>query len=297
MKILPILLLFLGIFIHSQTLSTQLDKRKLSLGEPATYTLRIEGLNSQNISIPQKNELLPFHFEVIRDSISQSSDIYERIIEFSILEEGNFKIPSYDIKVGEKNLKTISYDIEVINSSQKGEQIHDIMKNKGIKLSLTDYWLLYKNFILAGILIIAATLAILYFIRYSKAKHSSPAQITNTTLKRLDTLRKKKYIQNNDFRSFYVELIEITRDFLTKQYRIPANILLTDDSIFLMKKINSIPTETEQLLEQIFFRGDAAKFAKAYPEQEQMLIDLNDLTHIVKKSISDIEFENLRKEV
>ncbi len=297
MKILPFLLLFLGIFIHSQTLSTQLDKRKLSLGEPATYTLRIEGLNSQNISIPQKNKLLPFHFEVIRDSISQSSDIYVRIIEFSILEEGNFKIPSYDIKVGEKNLKTISYDIEVINSSQKGEQIHDIMKNKGIKLSLTDYWLLYKNFILAGILIIAATLAILYFIRYSKAKHSSPAQITNTTLKRLDTLRKKKFIENSDFRSFYVDLIDITRDFLTRQYRIPANILLTDDLIFLMKKINSIPTETEQLLEQIFFRGDAAKFAKAYPEQEQMLIDLNDLTHIVKKSISDIEFENLRKEV
>ena len=64
---------------------------------------------------------------------------------------------------------------------------------------------------------------------------------------------------------FYVELIDITRAFLVKQYHIPADVLLTDDLIDVMKHTNKISPENEKIVEEVFLRGDLVKFAKAIP--------------------------------
>ena len=96
---------------------------------------------------------------------------------------------------------------------------------------------------------------------------------------------------------FYVELIDITRSFLAKQYQIPAEVLLTDDLVDLMKKNNSISKENEETIEEIFLRGDLAKFAKTIPTQELMENDFNRILNFVKHSYQDIEVEKLRENV
>ena len=286
-----------GIMVFSQTLYSHLDKKKIGLGEPAVYKITIENLQGKPVMIPAKNELLPFHFEVIKDSINQELDLYVRTIEFTVFEEGTFGIPQFDIKVGDKVESTVPYSIEVVNPAQKEDQINDIMNNKEVQLNVQDYWEQYKWYILGIIGLIAAIIAAIWLIKYAKNKKSSPAITTNITLKKLEALKKKQYIENGDYRSFYVELLDISRGFLTTQYHFPANVLLTDDLIEYMKSNNVISQENETIIEEVFSRGDMVKFAKIFPDTATMEKDFEGIKKVVKNSIKDLEFENLRKDV
>lgn len=286
-----ILTSFLG---FSQTLSSNLDKTTLALGEVAIFKIQILDLNGKDVQIAARNELLPFHFEMVNDSIAVQKDIYLRSVKFAVFQEGKFTIPEIEVKVGDKILKTIPYEVEVINTAKKGDQINDIMKNKEVRLDAKDYWELYKFYILLALLIIAIIVLIIGIVKYGRKRKSSPAVTTNQTLKDLEKLKKKNYIENENFRAFYVELIEISRAFITKQYQIPADVLLTDDLITYMKSTNAISQENEKIVEDIFLRGDLVKFAKTIPNQEIMSKDFADIRDFVKRSTKDVEAENLR---
>lgn len=286
-----ILLSFLG---FSQTLSSNLDKTTLALGEVAVFKIQILDLNGKDVQIAARNELLPFHFEMVNDSIAVQKDIYLRSVKFAVFQEGKFTIPEIEVKVGDKILKTIPYEVEVINTAKKGDQINDIMKNKEVRLDVKDYWELYKFYVLLALLIIAIIVLIIGIVKYGRKRKSSPAVTTNQTLKDLEKLRKKNYIEDENFRAFYVELIEISRAFITKQYQIPADVLLTDDLITYMKSTNAISQENEKIVEDIFLRGDLVKFAKTIPNQEIMSKDFSEIRDFVKRSTKDVEAENLR---
>lgn len=281
----------------SQILSSSIEKKTIALGEVNHIVITINNLQNEKVSAGPENELLPFHFEEIKDSIAQTPDVYYRRIEFAIFDEGKFTIPELEFKVGGKVLKTIPYEVDVINTAQKTDQINDIMNNKGVKLDVTDYWKLYKFYILAGIVLIALIIAIIMFVRYGRKPKDSPVVATNQTLRELDSLKKKKYVESGNYRSFYVELIDISRKFIARQYRLPADVLLTDDLIDLIRKNNTISQENERVVEDVFMRGDLVKFAKTFPDQQTMEKDFADIRNFVKRSSKDLEFENLRKDV
>ncbi|WP_442891746.1 BatD family protein [Chryseobacterium sp. MMO-72] len=282
--------------VFSQILSSSVEKKTIALGEVNHIVITINNLNNEKVSAARENELLPFHFEEIKDSIAQTQDVYYRRIEFAVFDEGKFTIPELEFKVNGKILKTIPYEIDVINTAQKTDQINDIMNNKEVKLEATDYWELYKFYILAAIAVICLIIAIIMFIKYGRKPKDSPVVATNQTLKELDSLKKKKYVENGNYRSFYVELIDISRKFIAKQYRVPADVLLTDDLIDVMKKNNTISQENEKIVEDVFLRGDLVKFAKTFPDQATMEKDFADIRDFVKRSSKDLEFENLRKD-
>lgn len=281
----------------SQILSSNVEKTTIALGETNHLVIKIDNLHDEQVSSAAKNELLPFHFEETKDSIGQNANSYERKIEFAVFEEGKFTIPELEFKVGGKILKTIPYEIEVINTAQKADQINDIMRNKEVKLEAKDYWELYKFYILAALAVIALIIAVIMIAKWGRKGKSSPVVATNQTLKELDSLKKKKYIEGGNFRSFYVELIEISRNFISKQYHLPADVLLTDDLIEVMKKNNTISQDNEKIIEEVFLRGDLVKFAKTFPDQEMMEKDFAGIRDFVKRSSKDLEFENLRKDV
>jgi IS1 family transposase len=295
-KIFLLLSFFICVNSFAQLLSSKLEKTTLALGEVDHLVIKIDDLKSQAVITAPKDELLPFHFEEISDSVSINANTYERKIEFAVYEVGVFKIPELEFKVGDKLLKTIPYEIEVINTAMKEDQINDIMSNKEVDLEATDYWQLYKFYILAAIAFICLIFAIVMFVKYGRKSKASPVVATNQTLKELDLLKKKKYIEDGDYRSFYVELIDISRKFITKQYRIPADILLTDDLIVLMKENNTISQENEKIIEEVFLRGDLVKFAKTFPDEKLMEKDLAEIRDFVQRSSKDLEFENLRKD-
>lgn len=293
-KIFFIIFSVLSISVLAQTLGSKLDKSTLALGEVGVFRVTISNLQGKDVVSAPKNELLPFHFEEIKDSISKQADHYDRLIEFAVFEEGKYTIPALDFKIDGKIFQTIPYEVEVINTAQKGDQINDIMKNKEVKLEVNDYWQLYKFYILGVLIVLAIIFAIYQFIRYGKRRKSSPIMMTNQTLKDLENLRKKKFMENGDYRSFYIELIDISRTFITKQYQIPADVLLTDDLIDVMKLNNTISPQNETIVENIFLRGDLVKFAKTFPDQPMMEKDFEDIKSFVRSSSKDLEMDQLR---
>lgn len=297
MKKIAFIFIFFSAFLHAQTLYSTLDKKTLTLGEPAVYKIRIDNLGNKDVVAAPKNELLPFHFEEIKDSTAKKENTYERIIEFAVFEEGKFTIPAFEIKIGGVVQKTIPYEVEVVNTAKKGDKISDIMGNRKIKLEARDYWEMYKWYVLGFLILLALIFVIWQVIKYGRKRKSAPVVLTNQTLKELDALKKKKYIEHGDSRSFYVELIDISRRFLTNQYHIPADVLLTDDLVEYLKKNQTISQESEKTLEDIFFRGDMVKFAKTFPDQPTMQNDFDAVRELVKRSSKDLEFEKLRKDV
>ena len=268
--ILALMFLLFSVLGFSQTLSTQVEKQKVGLGEVDSYILKIDDLQGRRVHISPKNKLLPYHFEVLSDSIEVTKDTYERVVRFQIFEEGTFKIPAIEVIVGDESLMTIPYEIHAENTAHQNEEINDIMA-------------------------IGVVILVVYFIKYGKKQLSEPVRNTNITLKKLEALGSKNYIKQEDFRAFYVELLDILRDFLIRQYQIPADVLLTDDLIDFMKESSSISNENEVVISSIFQRGDRVKFAKIYPNSTTMQNDFDDTKRIVKNSVKDIEFENLRK--
>ena len=293
-KIVLVLFSLFNAFLFSQTLGSKLEKKTLALGEVGIFRVSISDLQGKEVLSSPKNELLPFHFEEIKDSTTTQPDYYERIIEFAVFEEGNFKIPELDFRIGGKMYNTIPYEVEVVNTAQKGDPLNDIMKNKEVNLQITDYWQMYKWYILAALVVLSLIFIIYQIIKYGKKRKNYPQKMTNQTLKDLELLKKKKYMENGDYRSFYVELIDIARNFMTKQYDIPADVLLTDDLIGVMKTNNTISPENEKIIEEIFLRGDLVKFAKTFPDQTMMSSDFEDMKGFVKRSSKDLEAEELR---
>ena len=286
----------LSVLAFAQTLSSNLSKDKIALGEKVTFRVSVNNLKGRDVISMPKNELLPFHFEETKDDITKTFDNYSRTIEFQIFDEGKYTIPPLEFSINGEVLKTIPYEITVYNPVNADEQISDIMNNKQVELGWKDYWEMYKWYVLGAFIVIALLFVFLGMFKngvFGKNNKEKPS--IHKTLLDLKNLEKKKYAENGNFRMFYVELIDITRDFLTKQYRIPADVLLTDDLIDLMKKTNRISTENEKVVEEIFLRGDLVKFAKTFPTKELMQKDFGEIYDFVERSTVDIEAEHLRE--
>lgn len=285
-----------SVLAFSQTLSSNLSKDKIALGEKVTFRVSVNNLKGRDVISMPKNELLPFHFEETKDDISKTFDNYSRTIEFQIFDEGKYTIPPLEFSINGEVLKTIPYEITVYNPVNADEQISDIMNNKQVELGWKDYWEMYKWYVLGTFIVIALLFVFLGMFKngvFGKNNKEKPS--IHKTLLDLKNLEKKKYAENGNFRMFYVELIDITREFLTKQYRIPADVLLTDDLIDLMKHTNKISTENEKIVEEIFLRGDLVKFAKTFPTKELMQKDFGEIYDFVERSTVDIEGEHLRE--
>ena len=276
------LLFFFGTtFGFAQQLSTSLDKQKIELGETAVFKVKIENLNQKNVISAPKNGLLPFSFEETKDSISENPDRYERVIEFTIYEEGKHNIPALEFKIGEEIHRTTPYEIEVTNPTQQGEEINDIMPNEEVKLSLSDYWEMYKNYFFGGLVILGILGFVFLFIFNRKVKNLRVENPALKTLKKLEQLKNKNLIEKNEYRLFYVELIEICRGYLADNKHIPADILLTEDLIDLMKSKHYISDEEIEVFEKVLTRGDLVKFAKTIPEKNTIESDFDSIKNII----------------
>lgn len=295
-SLLFFLYLGLGIF-SSQILGSRVEKEKMEVGEVNTYRIFVSGTNGKKIIIPPAKQWLPFHFEVVSDSLINENNATERVVTFTILDEGTFTLPPISVITGDREQKTLSYEISVMNPATGQEKMEDNVLPKDVKLSWNDYWQMYKWYVLAGLLLIALIFLIIFFIKYFKRQKSSPKRESNAALRELSALKKKKYIENKEYRAFYVELIDIARAYMAKRYHLPAEILLTDDLIEYIKSRQVFPLERTGALSQLLLRGDAVKFAKQQTTQEEMELDFLTVEKMIKAGGQSAEEEHYRTEV
>lgn len=294
-KIKIVLLLLLVAFGFSQTLSSNLSKDKLALGEKAVLRISISQLKGKSVIAQPKNKLLPFHFEELKDETTKSASLYTRTVEFQVFEEGTFQIPALEFSVNGEILKTVPYEVMVFNPVNAEDKPNDIMNNKQVDLGFVDYWEVYKFYILTAIAIFVCLFLFLQFFKHGMFRRKSNEELMlHKTLIALKNLEQKQYPEKGNFRMFYVELIDITRAFITQHYRIAADVLLTDDLIEILKRSHNIPIENEKIIEEVFLRGDLVKFAKIFPDKSLMKEDFQKIYEWIEHSTHSIETEHLR---
>lgn len=261
-------------FSIAQTLSSSLSKQKIDLGEIITMKISVQNLQGKEVISAPQNGLLPFGFEEYSDDIQQDKEQYIRTITFTILDEGKHHIPALEFKIGDEIQRTIPYEIEVINPALKNDEIKDIMPNQEIELGWADYWGLYRGYILGFLGILGSIFLVILWKKGKKyQKKDTLENPEHWALAEIAILEQKHFIENEEFRLFYIELLEIIRRFLAKKHHIPAHILLTDDLLNSLKS-TEIAEINQKMLGEIFMRGDLAKFAKITPNREIMELDL-----------------------
>lgn len=283
-KGLLLLFLLFSLFAQAQILGSRVDKPDVEVGEPNMYRIFVTGTGDKKIAVPDPKTFLPYHFEILSDSVHTQKDTYERIIKFAVMEEGTFTIPEITVQTGDKAQKTVSYELKVRNNASATDSPADNILPDEVSLGWGDYWELYKFYILGALSALALLIAIIFIAKYIRAERSEPKRALNSALKELSQLKKKKYLEKGDYRSYYVELIDLTRNYLTKRFSVPADVLLTDDLIVFLRNKQILTEETTAKLSAVLVRGDQVKFAKIYPNTETAEKDYQTVKTMLKET-------------
>ncbi|MBT7383237.1 MAG: hypothetical protein HN822_01235, partial [Cryomorphaceae bacterium] len=204
-------------------ISSSIDTIQVKIGQEIKFNIDIYSKNKYNIRFDENPNFIPF--EVLKsypsDTVIESSNISKKysLINF---EPGEYWIPPQKIYFNQSikfsdSLRVIINDVEVDTIKQNLFDIKPIIPVK------RNYQKLINSLII-GFLILTLIYIILRFRLFNKKKSSldemrSLYQIAIDKLGDLDNLAPNSQIE---FKEYYTILIDIFRDYLESQVKIPA---------------------------------------------------------------------------
>jgi hypothetical protein len=135
-------------------------------------------------------------------------------------------------------------------------------------------WKDYIWYIILGALIVLAIFAIVYYIRESRKKPAAPLPPRpketpyETAIKALRKMEEEKAWQNGEIKQYYTALTDILREYIERQFQVPAMELTTDELLQNIKPV-TILNQQKDTLRAVLTTADLVKFAKMHPGQEE----------------------------
>ncbi len=261
-------------------ISTTIDTTQVKIGQEINFNIDISSKNKYNIRFDENPNFMPF--EVLKsypsDTIIESSKISKKysLINF---EPGEYWIPPQKIYFNQSlkfsdSLLVIVNDVEVDTIKQNLFDIKPIIPVK------RNYQRIITNSII-GFLILTLIYIVLRFRLFSKKNSSlnemkSLYQIAIEKLGDLDNLSPNSQIE---FKEYYTILIDIFREYLESQVKIPAMESTSRELIVrinMLKDSGNYDFELKQIneLESLFTKSDLIKFAKSLPTKNDINIDI-----------------------
>jgi len=268
------------------SVSLNVAKNKIEIGEPLEVTLSIEYPISYNI----KKIVLP----LITDSAKLGKDIeiWETQTPFDTLLENNkgefikhyeqhFTIATFKKGIIDLNPIYALFDNDTVISNAliittEVAELEENAQLKNIKpliedpftiwekiwLGILEYWL----FILLAVLIPLVTL-IVYLIlknRPEKVEVKEIIALNIRVLGKLDKIEQEKLWQNNKTKAYYSEVTNVVRQYLSERYQI-STFEKTSSEILNQLKLKPISRDQFVQLERLLRLADLVKFAKTAP--------------------------------
>ncbi len=289
-RLLPAFLLA-GFFSHSQVLiKTSVEKDKILVGEPVKVTVEARMPLGQTLSWFML-DTIP-HFEWMDKGMPVETDgIDGKIVQhsFTIIgyDTGYWTIPQFTIKVVNKNYTTdtVGLRVDYEPGFNPEENYRDIKETEEVTIENENKleWLYYAG---AGLIL----LLLLYLLFRNKsakeaAKNIVPLTPFNEALQSLAALRNEKPAAAEEVKLFYTKLNDILRNFLAKQFRIPA-LEETNDEVIVQLRQFSIPAEQFSKTTEALRIADFVKFARYLPAQadnERALSVIESAIHSLNK--------------
>lgn len=270
-----------GLYSQNVVVTANIDSSQILIGDQPNLTINVSAPKNYKVIWPTFKDTLSKNVEIVKaykiDTTINNADSkvnYNQKITITSFDAGNytfsFVIPylkenDTNIYFAESNLQYLYINTVPTDTTMQIKGIKSI-----IHFPITIYeFVEYAYYFITALLAIAIVLLIIEFVKKLK-KHSiqsffeiqKPAH--EIALNELKKLKAKKLWQNNEYKLYYSELCDITKNYLERRFKISAPEMTTEELIPAIKKID-IPEEVNIQLIQLFKNADLVKFAKAIP--------------------------------
>ena len=268
-------------------ITTLIDTTQVKIGEEINYKINIYSKNKYNIRFDENPNFMPF--EILKsypfDTIIESSTISK---EYSLInfEPGEYWIPRQKIYFNQSlkfsdSLLVIINDVVIDTTKQKLFDIKPIIPvNRNYQKLITNIFI--------GLLVLILIYITYRFKLFSKKQNSldeirSLYEIAFDKLNDLDNIDPNSQIE---FKEYYTILIDIFREYLESQVKIPAMESTSRELIIrinMLKDGDNYNFEKKQIdiLEKLFTKSDLIKFAKSLPTKTDIKSDLSTIKDFI----------------
>jgi hypothetical protein len=233
----------------------------------------------------------------------QETDRYE--IELIAFETGDFEIPALEIAYSatvaktQKLLVSVGTDLseqeQAIASSTLAQAMGELEKMAAPNpvtrdIMIEDFTPLY---VLGGLLfaLIAFFVGRWLYRKYQQSKEAQieaappppPRPAHEVAFERLELLRTSEYLQNDDYKAYFVELSEILRGYVGGRYDFDSVELTVYELIATLRSLRTPGLDLAQL-ERMLNDADFVKFAKYLPSDTEAHSALNGAFEMVEKT-------------
>jgi hypothetical protein len=291
------------------TISSSVDKSRITIGDLFTYTVSVTHDKDIDIEMPGLGVNLG-QFEIRDYEVYDPKKEKQKVISkvdyiLSTFFTGDFEIPPLTIKY--KTLKdtvfnTLSTEkINIIVESVKASEKGDIIDIKSPLLIPKNLWYLLRWFVLGGGILFICFLAILIYKRKKAGKGLLPVKEIpprpphEIALEALDKLKTSDLLTLGEVKQFYIEISEIIRQYIGGRYFVVAMEMTTTD-VLLGLKTSNINNDEFELFKIFLNRCDLVKFAKYIPlnEEHQEIIELAYTTINKTKVVLEVNNEEIK---
>ena len=299
--ILKILFLFLSLNVlfalsnvsnneNAFTIHMETFKPSYTIGDNITLRITITHSKKDNITFPTPNDFMVQPFNLlsykINSPIIKKKEVKQIIeLHLSIYKVGQFFIPPIKIIQTNSNnekiiVKTLPYAITIT------PLLKDEKKNiKPISSIITSYfaWIL-----LLYLCIIIMTFILVYrIIKMILKRRKKIIPIPLQILTQLNSLEKKQYLQNKNYKSFFYYFSYLIKLYLEKIHHVRFTAMTTSEikKILQTKKINH-----RKIIVNILEYADQVKFLSSYtPSYEECMGLFNQFKTIVHTNAKQVK--------
>ncbi len=267
-------------------LSTRISPNYITIGDAFRYSISFQyPITSTLVDVPPKTlfnntdyDIELTNYTVNKKKSSTAYDIHLNY-DLKLFGTGQFIIPTHNIVLKNKTqykTYTIANQLITIHSVVTENQTNQFKDIKPLLLTAFPTLSLLK---LSLITIIAITMCLALFLYIRKKRQSkwvtSPAKIQepiddrpiNTRyIERFNQLKESDFYHNNDHDSFYIELVDILRDYLSERYE--KNIFEFTTTEILMHFSSILPEKPMSKLKLVLNSSQLIKFARITPNQD-----------------------------
>lgn len=275
---------------HAQNASVQASSYRIRLGEQVVLKLKAQAAKDQKLIWPELSDSLGPYFDVVkRDTIDTLNSPgaplqLEQQVFITSFDSGMHSLPVFDFQFigAQGDTQSVLSDVLSINVlTQPVDTTKAIKDIRGLEVVPPDYTRLIWMIVGITLAVLLVAGGIYYYLRSRKPKETPKAppapQIPAwvLALKALDKVAQEALWQQGKEKEYHSALTDILREYLEKQFRIPAMESTTDETLQMVQKLGWDAAWITDL-RQVLHLADLIKFAKvtALPAEHQRSLEL-----------------------
>ncbi|MEP0263260.1 hypothetical protein [Dokdonia sp.] len=271
----------------------KIDTTSILIGEQINYTVTVEADQLASVVFPEGQTFSPLEMiesYKIDTSFAQTRMTLIKKYGLTQFDSGSYKIPRQRILIGDRTIKTDSFQVEVNNVvlDTVNQGLYDIKPAIELPTDYSKFWK-YLLWILPILLAIAGFLFWLlrrHKKRIEAEKYIPPFEQAIATLHQLD---QSDFIASAKYKEYYSTLTDTVRRYYEERVYDRALESTTEELILrLIAEKDSghidFNSETIQQLSDIFKRADLVKFARINPPSGKAEADRLAIEQIVKET-------------